>query len=240
MPTLEARDQFPLYLHESMSQGVLDDIKDAVKDVVNRLSFLSNRGGNDPKKELIFKQKQMLQVAEEYLQNKPWITYFASVKHLFFLKANGIDPSTFSDFRDKEYALEVQAFAERVALSAEEKLDEDTITFLQELIILQQIEPLIPESIRALTTLAATPLDERKRVISPENSKRSLAGKLFFPKPPSKNEWAIKMDRYFISKLADMLKQSVETWICSPNETIAYLEELQKRRPLLEDTYLQL
>lgn len=237
MPTLEARDEFPVYLHASMSQGLLDDLKGAVKEIVNKLSFPLKRI-NDPKKELIFRQKQMLQVAEEYLQEKPWITYFAAVKHLFFLRANGIGSSSFDDFKDKEYALEVESYAEKLASSSEKQIDEETQMFLQELIVLQKIQPLISQSIAALRSVSKMPLADRKEFFAPKKPK-TVMGSLF-SHGSSSSEMVIDVNMFFIKKIAEELKQKPETWICSPMETIEYLEKLKERRPLLEETYLQL
>jgi hypothetical protein len=240
MLDFEARDRFTSYLRESMSQSMLDDIKDVVKAAKNVLSLRFGRGSNDPKN-LVFQQKQLLQVAEQYLQEKPWITYFAAVKHIIFLKSKGIEAATFGDFKDKEYVLEVEKYAERLATSAEAKIDDETQTCLQELIVLQQVEPLIPQSIATLKRIADMSPEKREDIreiiLFPNRKRKSLLGQFF---SPSRNEGTIIGSRFAIRAAAERLKQRPETWICSPAETIQYLEELQKRRPLLEQTYLVL
>ena len=220
-----------MYLRESMSQSIGEDIKDAVRSVTDALSLRFGRGKIDPKN-LIFSQKQILQIAEQYLQDKPWITYFAALKHIVFLRSKGIDTAIFDDFKDKEYVLEVEKYAERMAASAEAMIDDQTQACLQELITLQQVEPLIPQCINLLGTRSA-----------PEKTFWGKTAKFFESIDPYRErtkEWAVKLDKAFISRAAELLKQKPEDWILRPFETIDYLKQLQQRRHMLEDTYLKL
>jgi hypothetical protein len=246
MPTFESHKQLAFYLRESMAQGIEGDIKDAIQGAVKffqspLLSVLSKQDDDNKQKNLVFQNKQLLQVAEEYLQTKPWITYFASLKHILLLKSKGVSPANFNDFRDKEYALEVEEYAERLAISAEKLLDEDTKVLLQELIMLQQVVPLIPQSIVGLKSFARIYRlrGERKGLLKDE--KQPFMEKLFFGIffGPSLGDPAVAIHRHLITAAAEGLKQKPEDWICSPLETIEYLEQLPERRVLLEETYLQ-
>lgn len=235
MLDFEARERFETYLRESMSQSTGWPIADAVMSAKGALSLRFGRGKTDAKN-LIFSQKQILHVAEQYLQEKPSITYFAALKHIVFLKSKGVDSAIFDDFKDKEYVLEVEKYAEHLATSAEAMIDDETQSCLHELVILQQVEPLIPRCIASLEDAARAPLAERERILfGPE--KTGLA-KIF--SNPSRHEWAVKLDKMFISAAAERLKQKPEDWIRRPSETIEYLRPLQERRRVLEDAYLKL
>ena len=219
-----------------MSQELLADVKDALKEVVTRFAAKKN---TDEKKQLVFQQKQMLLTAGEFLNEKPWITYFAAVKHIFFLKSLGITSSNFDSFTDKEYAQEVDRYAEKLAHEAEVRIDSDTQRFLQELILLQQTEPLIPQTIRALVSFSQIPLKEQKTVLFSDSNNQPPVSKLFSPKS-SKHKWSIKFIVYVVKTLAGQLGQAPEDWLHAPDETIAYLRQLTARRPVLEATYLEI
>jgi len=68
----------------------------------------------DNRKELIFQQSLFLRLAEEYLPLKPWVTYFASIKHFRLMEAKDVCTATFDDLRDKEFAVQVEATAEKL------------------------------------------------------------------------------------------------------------------------------
>ena len=63
--------------------------------------------GQDKRKELIFQQKLFLDVAHDFVETKPWVAYFAAVKHLRVLDAKNVNTATFNDLRDKQFATEV-------------------------------------------------------------------------------------------------------------------------------------
>lgn len=245
MLSLELDDSFAAYLRQSMSQGIGDKIKAFAEGVKERglFSQITSQAFNDgtaTARELLFNQKQLLKVAEQYLQEKPWIAYFAATKHIFIVRSKGITTAAFKEFRDKEYADEVEKYAETVAVTAEKQLDSQTQEFLHELITLQQVEPLIDQAVAGLKMMKDISFAERRVFLYPETEKKSLAKVLFPDGARDVRRLTFGVSNFALAAAAKGLKQNPVDWILSPVETIGYLEQLKQRRPLLEDTYLQL
>lgn len=110
----------------------------------------------DHRKELIFQQSLFLQVADKLHTSKPWVTYFATTKHFRLLTAKDISTATFNDLRDKEFATEVAATAERLRDSAAAKLDRETINNLDYLCQLQEVSPLASIARDALAAIVSS------------------------------------------------------------------------------------
>jgi len=245
MLSLELEDSFAAYLRQSISQGLGDKIKDFAEGIKDRgfLSQIASQAlgdGGAAARELLFNQKQLLKVAEQYLNEKPWIAYFAATKHIFFLRSKGITTASFKEFRDKEYADEVDRYAETIALAAEKQLDSETQETLHELITLQQIEPFIGQAVGGLEIMRDIPLHERRVFLHPETDDRSVIRKLFGDGGRDARKLTFGISQLAIASAAKALKQNPEDWALSPQEAINYLEQLKERRPNLEDTYLQL
>jgi hypothetical protein len=243
MLSLELDDSFAAYLRQSISQGLGDKIKAFAEGVKERglFSHITSQvigDGSAAARELLFNQKQLLKVAEQFLQEKPWIAYFAATKHIFFLRSKGITTATFTEFRDKEYADEVDRYAETIALTAEKQLDSETQECLHELITLQQVEPLIDQAIAGLQMLRDIPVNERSVFLRPETDDRSTVQKFFGDGGRDMRKVTFGISKLAIAAAAKALKQNTDDWILSPQETIHYLGQLKQRRPLLEDTYL--
>jgi hypothetical protein len=201
------------------------------------------KGDSGKARNLLFEQKLLLKIAEKYTQDKPWITYFAALKNIVYLRSQGVDTTAFDDFKDKEYAMEVEQYAEALATVAEALLDEETKGYLQELITLQQITPVIVQALEGLRMLVGTSAQARELYINPP--KRSLLNELFNPFAKSHADQDVKNVGFsfatsFIKAAAQQLNQRPEDWIRSPEATIQYLTEFVSRRSVLEDTYFPL
>ena len=127
-----------------------------VKYPISRIP-LSAKMGQDKRKELIFQQKLFLDVALDYVETKPWVSYFAAVKHFRVVDANSVNTATFNDLRDKEFATEVASAAESLRDSSTQLLDTETIECLEELSILQELSPLLPAARSTLSELRSSP-----------------------------------------------------------------------------------
>lgn len=245
MLSLELDDTFAAYLRQSMSQGLGDKIKAFAEGVKERglFSHIASQALGDSSaaaRELLFNQKQLLKVAERYSLEKPWIAYFAATKHICFLRSKGITTASFKEFRDKEFADEVDRYAETIAVHAEKQLDSQTQEFLHELITLQQVEPLIDQAVDGLKSLNNIPIAERRIFLHPEMDDMSLTRKFFGSGGRDARQLSFSMSNLAIAAAAKALKQDPEDWIMSTSEAIIYLHQLKQRRPLLEDIYLQL
>ena len=230
-----------------MTKSTLDKFGEICQGIKEGgVSHILNRalkGQSGKARNLLFEQKLLLKVAEKCLQEKPWITYFAATKNILFLRSQGVDTSAFDDFKDKEYAMEVEQYAEALATSAQALLDDETQGYLHELITLQQVTPLIAQALEGLQMMAGTSASARAQFINPP--KRSLMNELFNPFAPSHAEQDIKnigfsFSSSFINAAAAQLNQRPEDWIRYPEATIKYLKEFVVRRSLLEDTYFPL
>jgi hypothetical protein len=245
MLSIELDDSFAAYLRQSMSQGIGEKIKafaEGVKErgLFSQIASHAFNDGSEAARELLFNQKQLLKVAEQYLREKPWIAYFAATKHIFFLRSKGITTASFKEFRDKEYADEVEKYAESIAVTAEKQLDSATQEFLHELITLQQVEPLLDQAIAGLGMMSDIPYEERHLILYPTKESQSLVKALFNTDGArDMRKLGFSISSQFITAAAKALKQRPEDWALAPDETIGYLQQLKARRPLLEDTFLQ-
>jgi hypothetical protein len=111
----------------------------------------------DSRKELIFQQSQFLRIAEECLRVKPWIAYFATIKHSRLMAAKEVSTATFDDLRDKEFSVQVEEAAENLRVAAIQALDDETKTNLDHLCVLQEISPLVLAASRTLAEIASSP-----------------------------------------------------------------------------------
>lgn len=239
MLSLELDDSFAAYLRQSMSQGLGDKIKafaEGIKEhgLLSHIASHALSDGSAAARELLFNQKQLLKVAEQYLREKPWITYFAATKHIFFLRSKGITTASFKEFRDKEYADEVEKYAETIAVTAEKQLDSETQEFLHELIMLQQVEPLLDQAMAGLGMLSDIPYEERHSIFYPTKESQSLVKALFNTDGArDMRKLGFSISSQFIKAAAKALRQRPEDWALAPNETIGYLQELKARRRFL-------
>ncbi len=83
-----------------MTEGIGDKVKvfaEGTKDhgVLSHIVSHAFKDGSSAR-ELLFNQKQLLKVAEQYLPEKPWIAYFAATKHILFLRSKGIMSASFT------------------------------------------------------------------------------------------------------------------------------------------------
>jgi hypothetical protein len=179
MLSLEFDDSFAAYLRQSISQGLGDKIKAFAEGVKHR-GFLAQiashalEDGSAAARELLYNQKQLLKAADQCSEQKPWIAYFAAAKHILFVRSKGITTASFKEFRDKEFADEVERYAEAIAVTAEKRLDSETQEFLHELLTLQQVEPLVDQAVAGLEMLNDVPVKERHVFLHPEADDRSL------------------------------------------------------------------
>ena len=227
-----------------MSKSTLDKFGEICQGIkeggVSHILSRVLKGDAGKARNLIFEQKLLLKIAEKYTQNKPWITYFAALKNIVYLRSQGVDTSAFDDFKDKEYAMEVEQYAEALATAAEALLDEETQGYLQELITLQQITPVFVQALEGLRMLVGTSKTSRELYINPP--KRSLLNELFNPFAKSHAEQDVKNIGFsfatsFIKAAAKQLNQQPDDWIREPEAAIQYLTEFISRRSVLEDTY---
>ncbi len=247
MLSSERDEKFAAYLRVSMAKSTMDKFGEVCQGIKKEgFSHILSRvlkSDSGKARNLLFEQKLLLKVAEKYTQNKPWITYFAALKNIVYLRSQGVDTSTFDDFKDKEYAMEVEQYAEALATAAEALLDEETQGYLQELITLQQITPVIIQALEGLKMLVGTSKEARELYINPP--KRSLLNEFFNPFAKSHAEQDVKNIGFsfassFIKAAAKQLDQPPENWIMDPEATIQYLTEYVSRRSVLEDTYFPL
>ncbi len=146
MSLTAAKQRFGTYLEQSIERYPISRIP------------LSPRMGQDKRKELIFQHKLFLDVAHDFVETKPWVAYFAAVKHLRVLDAKNVNTATFNDLRDKQFATEVTSAAESLRDSTAQLLDKETISCLEELGILQELSPLLPAAQNSLSELTSSPL----------------------------------------------------------------------------------
>ncbi len=213
MLSLELVDRFATYLRQSMSRSFGAAIKSFAEGVKQRglLSQIASQAigdGSASARELLFSQKQLLKVAEEYLAEKPWITYFAGIKHIFFLRSKGITTASFKEFRDKEYADKVERYAETIAVTAEQEIDSQTQECLHELIILQQVEPLIDQALAGLEMLKHIPFEERRVFLHLAADDRSLMTKVWGGGGRDVRKLSFGISNFAIAAAAEGLKQS--------------------------------
>jgi len=145
MSLTTAKQRFGTYLAEAIQRYPISRIP------------LSAKMGQDKRKELIFQQKLFLDIAHDFVETKPWVAYFAAVKHFRVLEANEVSTATFNDLRDKEFATQVASAAESLRDSTAPLLDGDTIQHLDELSVLQELSPLIPSARSALSEIETSP-----------------------------------------------------------------------------------
>jgi hypothetical protein len=144
MPSASAKQNFAAYLISPIERYPITEIPLSITPV------------RDHRKELIFQQSLFLKIAEEYLPVKPWITYFATIKHFRLISAQDVSTATFNDLRDKEFAVQVEAIAESLRESAVLTLDDESKTNLDHLCVLQEISPLVLAAARALAAISSS------------------------------------------------------------------------------------
>jgi hypothetical protein len=144
MPSLSAKRNFAAYLACPIERYPIDRIP---------LSLSPER---DTRKELIFQQSLHLEVAKEYLPTKPWVTYFATIKHFRLMSAKDVNTAAFNELGDKQFASEIAATAEELRDAAAHALDDETRANLNYLCGLQEATPLIAAARNALDTIASS------------------------------------------------------------------------------------
>lgn len=70
--------------------------------VNNPISTLFDQNTN-LKKEIIFQQSKFLEIAQNYLDTNPQITFVAVQKHSYLLDCINLDSASFDNISDKEY-----------------------------------------------------------------------------------------------------------------------------------------
>jgi len=238
----EKDEKFAAYLRASMTKSSLEKFGELCSGIAERgfshLISKTFKSGTSEAKDLLFEQKLLLSIADKLTAEKPWISYFAALKHLIYLKSQGVDTSTFSDFKDKEYALEVEQYAESIALSAEKLIDDQTQEYLHELIELQQITSVLEQALVGLEMMAHSTSAQREAYINPP---KVTLGSFLNPfnqnAPQDIRNASLSVYKTFITTAASQLKQDEVSWVRNPEDAALHLREIITRRKLLEDTY---
>jgi hypothetical protein len=111
----------------------------------------------DGQKEIIFQQSLHLGVAAEYVSIKPWVVYFATIKHFHLMSAKNVSTAVFNDLNDKAFAAKVASTAENLQNAAGSALDDQTKQSLEFLCTLQEAASLLLVARSSLDTIASSP-----------------------------------------------------------------------------------
>jgi hypothetical protein len=98
---------------------------------------LSLKMGDAQRKEILFQQGKLLEMAEAQLSAAPWLTYLAALKHDQLFEAFGIGSTVFHELQDKEYFSTVEAVSRRLLSNSDPGLDEETKQHLRRLVAIQ-------------------------------------------------------------------------------------------------------
>lgn len=98
---------------------------------------LSLKMGDAHRKEVVFQQGKLLEVAETYLETAPWISFLASLKHTQLLSAFEIHSAVLHELLDKEYFTAVDSTAQQLVCKSVALLDADTKNNIERLVAIQ-------------------------------------------------------------------------------------------------------
>jgi len=102
------------------------------------------------RKEVVFQQGKLLEIAGQFLENAPWVSLLASMKHRCVLEAFEIHSASFHEIADKEYFANVELAADDLVASSASRCDSDT---RQEIERLLNIQACFPEICLCLQTV---------------------------------------------------------------------------------------
>ena len=98
---------------------------------------LSLKMGDAQRKEILFQQGKLLEMAEAQLPVAPWLSYLAALKHDQLLEAFGISSTVFHELQDKEYFSTVEAASNRLLSGSDSSLDQEAKQNLSRLVAIQ-------------------------------------------------------------------------------------------------------
>lgn len=75
------------------------------------------------RKELVFQQNSFLDVASNYIEERPWISYLASLKHIALMEIQDISTASLREFVDKEYFVSVETKAKGILTTSKSHMD---------------------------------------------------------------------------------------------------------------------
>jgi hypothetical protein len=112
------------------------------------------------KREAVFKQQVLLQIASRYLSSKPWITYLTAIKLTPFLKRFDIETEEFSDFSDKQLLDKLIRYGDELETRSSNLMSDETKAQLTELFRLEELKDPLWDAFDVAKTINSSPYKE--------------------------------------------------------------------------------